>query len=323
MFIKHLYIIGNGFDLHHGINSSYKDFRDWLYNNHKSLYEHFNDIYDDCGSVWWSDFENSLALLNVDKYAQSMGHKHKPNYSSEKFEESLSVAELEADNKLTMLIKDLRNCFREWVMQLQSPITSKSIRLIVKDSAFLNFNYTNTLQDLYRVNKCSRCVVKHIHGSINDKENAFVLGHGKSKDDIIKMNKGKNENNLCDTGEEYTYNDSSKEIHVQFARTRTIEKIASLKKDVKQIMEKNDSFFKALFNVLDVHVYGLSFSEVDLPYLEHIAEIIRDAKWEFSYFSLNDIKRIIRFCYKNKICRIKVTKLENLIEDRQLNIPFR
>lgn len=28
--VKHLYIIGNGFDLHHGINSSYKDFQEWM-----------------------------------------------------------------------------------------------------------------------------------------------------------------------------------------------------------------------------------------------------------------------------------------------------
>ena len=34
---RHLYIIGNGFDLHHGINSSYRNFRDWLYENEPTV----------------------------------------------------------------------------------------------------------------------------------------------------------------------------------------------------------------------------------------------------------------------------------------------
>ena len=38
--ITDLYIIGNGFDLHHGINSSYFEYRIWLK-------KHYEDIY------WW------------------------------------------------------------------------------------------------------------------------------------------------------------------------------------------------------------------------------------------------------------------------------
>ena len=30
---KHLYIIGNGFDLHHHIPSNYSDFKEWLKEN--------------------------------------------------------------------------------------------------------------------------------------------------------------------------------------------------------------------------------------------------------------------------------------------------
>lgn len=37
--VKHLYIIGNGFDLHHGINSSYKDFQEWMYENNPDVIE--------------------------------------------------------------------------------------------------------------------------------------------------------------------------------------------------------------------------------------------------------------------------------------------
>lgn len=34
---QHLYIIGNGFDIHHGIQSSYRAYREWLLENHPEL----------------------------------------------------------------------------------------------------------------------------------------------------------------------------------------------------------------------------------------------------------------------------------------------
>lgn len=55
-----LFIIGNGFDLMHGIPSSYYNFRDSLGNNSRVKYHletsiHIEDI--------WEDFENNLAYL--------------------------------------------------------------------------------------------------------------------------------------------------------------------------------------------------------------------------------------------------------------------
>ena len=42
---RHLYIIGNGFDLHHGINSSYRNFRDWLYENEPTVIQDIEEAY--------------------------------------------------------------------------------------------------------------------------------------------------------------------------------------------------------------------------------------------------------------------------------------
>ena len=36
--ITDLYIIGNGFDLHHGINSSYFEYRIWLKKHYEDIY---------------------------------------------------------------------------------------------------------------------------------------------------------------------------------------------------------------------------------------------------------------------------------------------
>ena len=56
---RSLYIIGNGFDIHHGIKSRYSDFRDYLRKIDNSLYDLITEyipISDD-----WSDLEQSLA----------------------------------------------------------------------------------------------------------------------------------------------------------------------------------------------------------------------------------------------------------------------
>lgn len=64
MMSKHLYIIGNGFDLHHRINCSYKDFRKWVYENDFAVFDKVDEIYGVYDDDWWSDFENKLDILS-------------------------------------------------------------------------------------------------------------------------------------------------------------------------------------------------------------------------------------------------------------------
>lgn len=56
-----LYIIGNGFDLHHGVASSYASFCKWLKKHDFELYDLYETVcsYD----ALWSDFETSMAYV--------------------------------------------------------------------------------------------------------------------------------------------------------------------------------------------------------------------------------------------------------------------
>ena len=47
--VKSLYILGNGFDIHHGINSKYSDYHEWLEKNDNGTYEKLCAIYDTYG----------------------------------------------------------------------------------------------------------------------------------------------------------------------------------------------------------------------------------------------------------------------------------
>lgn len=59
-----LYICGNGFDLHHGLRTSYKDYRDYLLKNHPQAaldYADFPFLNPDVGDNW-SDIEKSFHI---------------------------------------------------------------------------------------------------------------------------------------------------------------------------------------------------------------------------------------------------------------------
>ena len=61
-----LYVIGNGFDLHHGIQSSYFNFKDFLEENDPDVYNVVDTYFGNVKDFWW-DFEKNLALLDEDQ----------------------------------------------------------------------------------------------------------------------------------------------------------------------------------------------------------------------------------------------------------------
>ena len=58
-----LYIIGNGFDLHHGLASTYRDFEKYVRNNNNKLYSRLQLYFD--YDYLWSHFEAVLAKIDV------------------------------------------------------------------------------------------------------------------------------------------------------------------------------------------------------------------------------------------------------------------
>ena len=67
--MKHLYIIGNGFDIYTGLATRYSDFRLWLENSYPFIYENLQSVYD-IDAEWWNDFELQLGKLDVNKFVK-------------------------------------------------------------------------------------------------------------------------------------------------------------------------------------------------------------------------------------------------------------
>lgn len=81
--MKHLYIIGNGFDIHTGLRTRYVDFRLWLENNYPFIFENMQATYD-MDVEWWNDFEVQLGKLDIKKYIKKFTPQEKcrqlPNF---------------------------------------------------------------------------------------------------------------------------------------------------------------------------------------------------------------------------------------------------
>lgn len=75
-----------------------------------------------------------------------------------------------------MLTDGLLDCFREFILQVDYPESTlqKKIELDI-NSYFLNFNYTDTLEMLYKVSPKN---ITYIHNCAKSNCDHIILGHG-------------------------------------------------------------------------------------------------------------------------------------------------
>lgn len=320
---KHLYVIGNGFDIHHGINSSYRCFRDWLCENDSDIITTVEETYGCCDNEWWSDFENQLGSLDVLEYASEIANNNIPDLMSEHCDRMWNDAQIEVEQNLEGLYGKLRGCFRNWILQLSAPKRDKMIAMVIDNSLFLTFNYSKTLENLYNIPSNQ---ILHIHGCIDDNEE-FILGHGVGIDELQAMlSVGDPEPPCSDNPTEYEQwrmeYEAHHQFHQQLAEEAAVNGVASQEKPVASLLIKYKNFFDGLFNVTHVHVYGISFSKVDTPYFKRIAEVTQDAKWEFSDYEGNCAQTISSFIKRHSIKCYSIIELKNLVNPAQLKIEF-
>lgn len=316
--MKHLYIIGNGFDIHHEINSKYSDFRYWLDNNYPLLLESVEEVYGYCDSDWWGDFENNMALLNAVEFSGRIAYENEPDLLSEHCDSTWTDAQIEVENRLNAIYNEIRERFHEWIKQLNNPNNDKKIELTLNDSIFFTFNYTKTLENLYKIPSSN---IIHINGCVDENED-FILGHGKSHEYISSKNPKPEFPNppaelTVEVLEQYYEEraELAEQLHQQLAREAAIDRVASQQKPVKSIIEKNKPFFERVKGVQNIHIYGFSFSEIDMPYIEAIIDVvdIKNTNWDISDYEKENRLKINEFISDHNIKRYSIIELSNLI----------
>lgn len=287
-----LNIIGNGFDLYHGLPSSYYYFGCFLATNYPVFYREMSDMYGfQCYKMTgYEDYETAVSDLFWKTFEEQLG------YLDDCWMEGrlLDDLGLECDDPVDLDIPErvnsgiIKEKFREWVCTtvntkqnfdiVKSAISRNKCRFR-RDDYFVNFNYTQTLREVYGV---PHDRIIHIHGECELDEDCsdLIVGHGNSKhiydidQKIIEIERG------------VTW------LGLQSERNRLNEykcEKAILQDLIKDVSYLSSNLIRQLRNkelqVEEIKVWGLSCGPVDEKYIEALQRNYPDASWKFSFYS--------------------------------------
>lgn len=271
MFSYPLYIVGNGFDLHHQIPSSYRAFGEFVRQTDQQTYgcvERYFAMDDN----FWYEFENRLASLDTDTIIEE-SEGFLVGYGADDWSDANHHDyQYEIGQAVDAISKTLRKRFAQWVRQLPIPTSvGANLRLRIDPAGrFLNFNYTPSLQQIYGVPDDR---VLHIHGKANDATETLVLGHGYQPDS---------------NPDPYRDFSDPEEADIRIVEGRGIIDgyFNDTFKPTASIIEDKKQFFTQLADVTDVLVMGHSLAEVDYPYFEEVLNNIDtcSVRWKVSVF---------------------------------------
>lgn len=290
-----LCIVGNGFDIAHGIPSMYKDFRAFVIHAYPEALEMRDDIvylqdfkdmdpYEFAAEILlsamdyasgenWSNFEEALAFINFNsKFPVPI---HKENDSEQEYQRFMTqyllyMAKLSSGFISCSKIWD--EFFQCWIKGIEKSIdneeylskTTISKLLSEPGMQFMSFNYTKTLQKLYNIKK-----VIHIHNRVGQK---LIWGHGSDKTEYLSVH---------DKGP-------------SFGSSSLDDMLKSFKKDTGAAIKKYQDFFRNLnYDIDRVYSYGFSYGTVDSIYIKLIIDKISpSAIWYFTSYEAKDSKSL-------------------------------
>lgn len=263
-----LYIIGNGFDCYHDLPTEYSNFHLFLKNNYPKLEEELNQFFDfKVKNGLWCDFETDLGSFNFQLFYNDSNSSHVS---------SNDIYAFQVDKNIDYsFVSKLRTTFLSWFKSID--YRKAGVLLDIKNNAlFMTFNYTHILENTYQIPENN---VFHIHGSL--KNGALIFGH-----------------NTTIIGDP-EFGEDGKFIQVKYTKSQSLSMrpLSDFYKPVRDIIDKNNSFFKQLSSIEKVIVLGYSFNDIDAPYLKEVVKCAFDARWTVSYY-----KDFEKSCFKDSLC---------------------
>lgn len=287
-----LYIIGNGFDLHHGLNTSYKSFGFYLKEKNSVIYNYLVDnyglpyLYDKNIDYYeWNEFEKALADLDYESVLNE-NSDFLPNLASDEFRDrDWHAFEQVMDGIVEDLTVNLFNEFKNFIQSVEFPQKSKKDLLILDSNAlFLSFNYTDTLERYYNILPQD---ILYIHNKAFSQD-VLILGHGTNPEDFVIESKKMPEGLSIEDQEEWNERMADEyDFSYENGRKTLMRYFSESFKYTESIISNSQAFFNKLTNVKTVYVLGQSISEIDQPYFLKIIESINDKniKWIASYYN--------------------------------------
>ncbi|WP_312072057.1 AbiH family protein [Anaerotignum propionicum] len=316
-----LNIIGNGFDLYHGLPSSYYYFGCYLIENDPDLYMAlskwfrfryysqsrgypYEDFEYGVEEQFWTEFEERLGIVDetviIDSYDSDL---------------DLEIEDYDIPMEDDKIAEEIRKSFIAWVsstldVKENYKVIKKNKKILINkeyyklgfsnSDRYLVFNYTHVLQNIYGIQPKN---IYYVHGECTNYENdKLIFGHG-NKERISEIQE--------------IINDYDNRSLYQSEKTRQLEYkcllrfMENLEKDVDWCKLRAGSFYNHLTEVPEtINVYGMSLGDVDYPYFEQIRKKWPDIKWNFSYYSKQDEDRINLLVNRLTLPKYQYTKFK-------------
>jgi len=289
-----LYVLGNGFDLHHRLDTRFSDFKNYLKTHNQEMLDTLYRYYFTEGDQdLWSDFEHNLANLDKDALLEDLS-EYLPDISSDDFSDrDWHSSGIESTKYLTMLTTSLRYEFSRFILNAETKVIDKVVLLDVDPSAkFFSFNYTSTLEKHYDILPQN---VLHIHGIANE-EDRIVLGHATDPAMFIeqKVNLTPPEG-ISGKKLEYWHEWMSDQHDPQYESLvdDVNSYFSSSFKNTNRIIKECSEYFNSLCKIKEIYILGHSMSDVDLSYFEKlVASLHPKCHWYVSYHGDEEEQRI-------------------------------
>lgn len=329
--MSNLLIVGNGFDISHGLETSYRNFKRFLCGNANidvcegdilpiieeipelplgQIYTGKGKIYNlcaECRLLYWLIDTAAIAAEDMEwnKFESLLGELDYVKVI-EKYKDKEGIVPILMDTLGT-----LENVFFDWVSEIEisdkiKPKKYLKKHIIPERDLAISFNYTETLESVYGLKEENIC---YIHGKREtDKEKRAKKGSssfGKSNEKLI-------------VGYGRTDRDKNKEpgYHQETVIGKNLILIVEcLLKDSESIVNDNSPFFDKIrkTNIRNIYSYGFSYSSVDEPQIEAVCdalngecEMTKDMTWYLNEFDEKENKNeeykkvIIKYGFKGK-----------------------
>lgn len=292
--MSNLYVVGNGFDLFHGLKTSYADFNEHLNSTKRDFgytAEFFEFSVDEEGL--WKDFENDLSSFDVDGY---FDYHNEVDVTREDFRPSQVYGlEDELTNQSEYLVSSIQEAFIEWIGSVEIN-TEYRINAFTPSDVFLSFNYTPTLQAVYSIDNDK---IFHIHGAVSE-STELIFGHGLT---ITRQ-------------PELDENGDSLRTMFTDAEGNANKPLAQLQKPVHELISQHEQFFDNLNGLQNIFVLGHSLGDVDLPYFELIRQNSPDAAWKVSFYADDEKEKLRNQLLKAGVAieKIDLIKIDDLCQ---------
>ena len=269
-----LHIVGNGFDLAHGIASSYADFKDYAW-KHGDQYQIglletcYPDVNPKNGELYlWSDLERALGNPDF----QAAFEASTDDIQLEDGHEGRYIAQMEdaPEFLLGMMFDAFHQVFEDWANDIDNNVDPiPNLSHFGRGDRYLSFNYTDTLEKVYGV---PRNRINYIHGRRNSNDEIIVGHHA-----VVNAT-----DHLSDDPMIYEYqgyDNIAYEVNKQ-------------RKLTSDIIANNSEYWQSLGQVDKVMVYGHSLADVDMAYFHEVAKHVKGVcEWHFSIYYYDPISR--------------------------------